>query len=56
MADMLRLGAYRVGTDPAVDEAVALAPRIEDVLRQEKSERSLMADSFALLRSALAGG
>jgi flagellum-specific ATP synthase len=55
MADMLRLGAYRAGTDPAVDEAVALAPRIEQVLRQEKSERSLMADSFALLRSALAG-
>jgi flagellum-specific ATP synthase len=56
MADMLRLGAYRAGTDPAVDEAVALAPRIEDVLRQERAERSLMADSFELLRSALAGG
>ena len=56
MADMLRLGAYRAGTDPAVDEAVVLAPRIEDVLRQEKSDRCAMADSFALLRSALAGG
>jgi flagellum-specific ATP synthase len=56
MADMLRLGAYRTGTDPAVDEAVALAPRIEAVLRQEKSERTSMADCFAMLRSALAGG
>jgi flagellum-specific ATP synthase len=56
MADMLRLGAYRAGTDPAVDEAVLLAPRIEQVLGQEKAERSLMADSFALLRSALAEG
>jgi flagellum-specific ATP synthase len=56
MADMLRLGAYRAGTDPAVDEAVALAPRIEDVLRQERAERSPMADSFELLRSALAVG
>ncbi|HVC62803.1 MAG TPA: flagellar protein export ATPase FliI [Acetobacteraceae bacterium] len=55
MADMLRLGAYRAGTDPAVDEAVVLAPRIEQVLGQGKSERSLMAESFALLRSALAG-
>src|SRR6202012_3855955 len=26
MADMLRLGAYRTGSDPAVDEAVMLAP------------------------------
>jgi flagellum-specific ATP synthase len=56
MADMVRLGAYRAGTDPAVDEAVALAPRIEQVLRQEKSEQSPMADCFSLLRSALAGG
>ncbi len=55
MADMLRLGAYRAGTDPAVDEAVALAPRIEDVLRQDKSERSPIGECFTLLRSALAG-
>ena len=55
MADMLRLGAYRAGTDPAVDEAVALAPRIEAVLRQERAERSPMADCFELLRSAIAG-
>ena len=56
MADMLRLGAYRAGTDPAVDEAVALAPRIEDVLRQDKSERSPIGECFTLLRAALAGG
>ena len=55
MADMLRLGAYRGGTDPAVDEAVALAPRIEKVLAQGRAEHSLMAESFASLRSALAG-
>src|SRR3984885_7864987 len=53
MADMLRLGAYRGGTDPAVDEAVALAPRIEKVLAQGRAEHSLMAESFASLRSAL---
>jgi len=33
MADLIRLGAYRPGADPAVDEAVALTPRIEAVLR-----------------------
>jgi flagellum-specific ATP synthase len=55
MADMLRLGAYRAGTDPAVDEAVALSPRIEQVLRQERTEPCTMEESFAQLRSALAG-
>ena len=52
---MLRLGAYRMGTDPAVDEAVTLAPRIEDMLRQERSEQGTMAESFGRLRLALAG-
>ena len=53
MADMLRLGAYRAGSDPAVDEAVALAPRIEAMLRQERDERTGIEDSFALLGAAL---
>ena len=34
MADLVRLGAYRTGTDPAVDEAIRLAPRIEAMLAQ----------------------
>jgi len=54
MADLVRLGAYRAGADPAVDEAVALAPRIEQVLRQGKTERGGIAESFALLRAAMA--
>jgi flagellum-specific ATP synthase len=53
MADMVRLGAYRAGSDPAVDEAVALAPRVEAMLRQERGERTGIEDSFALLRAAL---
>ena len=53
MADMVRLGAYRTGSDPAVDEAVALAPRIEAVLRQERAEETNIEDSFAQLRAAL---
>jgi flagellum-specific ATP synthase len=56
MADLVRLGAYRAGTDPVVDEAVALAPRIEALLRQEKQERSLLDASFAGLRAALEPG
>jgi len=56
MADMVRLGAYRGGTDPAVDEALALAPRIEAVLQQERTEVTSMDDSFRRLREALNHG
>lgn len=56
MADLVRLGAYRAGTDPVVDEAVALAPRIEALLRQDKLERSTLDASFAGLRAALQPG
>ena len=53
MADMVRLGAYRKGSDPAVDEAIARAPRIEDVLRQDRDEKAGLAESFAALGAAL---
>ena len=53
MADMIRLGAYRMGSDPAVDEAITLAPRIEALLRQERNERTGIEEGFALLGSAM---
>jgi flagellum-specific ATP synthase len=54
MADLVRLGAYRAGTDPAVDEALRLAPRIEGMLAQRKGEpRGAAADAFAALAAAL---
>ncbi len=56
MADMIRLGAYRAGSDPAVDEAVRLAPRIEAVLRQRRDETTELGDAFARLRNALEDG
>ena len=54
MADLVRLGAYRGGTDPAVDEAVRLAPRIEAMLAQARSERDTVAGAFAALAGAMA--
>lgn len=56
MADMVRLGAYKPGSDPAVDEAIMIAPRIEEVLRQRRNELSDADASFVALQSALAGG
>jgi flagellum-specific ATP synthase len=53
MADMVRLGAYRAGSDPAVDEAVRLAPLIEEVLRQGKEEAGSVAGAFAALAIAM---
>ncbi|HEX4173499.1 MAG TPA: flagellar protein export ATPase FliI [Acetobacteraceae bacterium] len=53
MADMVRLGAYRAGSDPAVDEAVTLAPQIEAMLRQARNEPTNIEDSFAALAAAL---
>ena len=56
MADLVRLGAYRAGTDPAVDEAIAIAPRIEAMLRQNRDETNETAGvehSFARLQAAM---
>ena len=53
MADLVRLGAYKPGADPAVDEAVALAPRIEAVLHQERNGRTSLALSFTVLAAAM---
>jgi flagellum-specific ATP synthase len=53
MADLVRMGAYRAGADPAVDEALALGPRIEAVLRQDRSAHTEMDAAFGMLREAL---
>ena len=53
MADLVRLGAYRAGTDPVVDEALLLAPRVEDAIRQGRDEHAPAAASFIALRAAL---
>jgi flagellum-specific ATP synthase len=55
MVDMVRLGAYRAGTDAAVDEALRLTPAIEDFLRQSPGEQSSFEESFQRLTQALSG-
>jgi flagellum-specific ATP synthase len=53
MADLVRLGAYRSGADPAVDEAVAVTPRLDAFLRQGRTERTSLADGFAQLAAVM---
>ncbi len=55
MAELIRLGAYRRGTDPAVDEAIHYYPLIEAFLAQKKVEPTTLAQSYAQLAQALAG-
>lgn len=53
MAEMIRLGAYRRGTDPDVDRAIQFYPAIENFLRQRKDESSDMATGYAALAGIL---
>ena len=53
MEEMVRLGAYRAGSSAEVDRAVALAPRIEDLLKQGKQDRGFAQESFDALAALM---
>jgi flagellum-specific ATP synthase len=53
MAEMIRLGAYRTGSDPAVDEAIVYHDRLEAFLSQKKTEPSSLADGYGELARLL---
>lgn len=55
MAELIRLGAYRRGSDPQVDEAIRYYPELENFLRQGKEERATLAEAYAALETILAG-
>lgn len=45
MAEMIRLGAYRQGSDPKVDEAISYFPHIEEFLKQAPDDKTGDLDS-----------
>ncbi|HTR16075.1 MAG TPA: FliI/YscN family ATPase [Acetobacteraceae bacterium] len=53
MAEMIRLGAYRAGSDPLVDRAILKQPEFEAFLRQGVDERATAAEAFAGLARIL---
>lgn len=53
MAELIRLGAYRKGSDPDVDEAIALYPEIEEFLGQHKDENTSIEEGFARLAAII---
>lgn len=49
MAEMIRLGAYRVGSDAKTDEAIKYYPALERFLSQDRNVRSDLASGYAQL-------
>jgi flagellum-specific ATP synthase len=49
MAELIRLGAYKAGTNADVDAAIKVYPQIEAFLSQKKDERVTLAEGYAAL-------
>jgi flagellum-specific ATP synthase len=52
--DLIAVGAYQRGSDPRVDNAITLWPRLQGFLQQEMHERVDFAASLTALQAALA--
>jgi flagellum-specific ATP synthase len=55
MADMIRLGAYRKGSDPETDEAIAYHDALEAYLKQAQNERAGLQEGYAQLAAMFKG-
>jgi flagellum-specific ATP synthase len=53
MADLIRIGAYRRGSDPDIDQAIALYPALEAFQAQDKDEHTDLAGGYAQLAAIL---
>jgi flagellum-specific ATP synthase len=53
MAEMIRLGAYRRGTDADVDRAIHYFQPLEKFLSQDKHEKTSLEESYARLAAAM---
>jgi len=56
MAELIRLGAYKPGSNAEVDAAIKLQPQLEAFLTQKKDERSTLADGYAALDAIVGSG
>ena len=53
MAEMIRLGAYRKGSSPEVDQAIQYYPQLENFLRQRKDEKTDLDSGYDELAALL---
>jgi flagellum-specific ATP synthase len=51
--DLVDMGAYQAGTNPALDEAIALYPRLTECLRQKPGQSSSLKETLEQLQKAL---
>jgi flagellum-specific ATP synthase len=54
--DLIAVGAYQKGSDPQVDHAIAMWPRLRDFLQQEVDAPTTLGDAIAALETLTAGG
>jgi flagellum-specific ATP synthase len=52
--DLITVGAYSAGTDPAIDRAIALQPAMQGFLQQDIGERAPYAEALARLDAVMA--
>jgi flagellum-specific ATP synthase len=55
MEELIRIGAYRMGSDVQIDRAIRLNPAIEAFLSQNKDEATSLDDGFVRLQAILDG-
>jgi flagellum-specific ATP synthase len=53
MAEMIRLGAYRKGSNAEVDQAIQYYPALENFLRQRKDEKTTLEEGYDQLAAVL---
>ncbi len=56
MAELIRLGAYKSGTNPEVDAAVKLYPQLEEFLSQKKDECTNLTVGYEALETIVGAG
>jgi flagellum-specific ATP synthase len=56
MEELIRLGAYRPGSSPEVDEAIRLQPALDAFLAQGKKEATNLTDGYRRLAQILMAG
>jgi flagellum-specific ATP synthase len=54
MEELIRLGAYRLGSSPEVDEAIGLNPVLEAFLAQDKADSTSLIEGYRRLEQILA--
>ncbi len=56
MEELIRLGAYRQGSNPETDEAIGLFPALEAFLAQGKEEATNLGEGYSRLAQIVGAG